>query len=477
MKNGRSRIKNRVAWMMLCAVLGFGALTGCGEGSAGETGETANMGGNTNVGGNANSQTDMTSSSAEDTEIQGSSGAEETQTPGGEAQTQGEAAQKAYMDFLQGSMTARTAESFREDEKLNCYEGIPYGTYSLSQLQETVRQMNGYRSVLSYAFVDFGGDGVSEMVLRCQNVDPSYNNQVFILHYDGSELEIAYTYTDGYRTYSRLDQSGYLSLGGSMGAGSHIDSVYRIDGDGKVEKQFDCYEFMGAFVPDIRYYIGDGHGAYTSNDYSMLAESDMCLSGYVAPDGAVSFCVTDLSEDKELRDIEEMLVDELIRLGARQVSPEEMERLTDTEDCFQNPVEEIPYRESSLGNQATIQIAEDTGNREDEGEFHYCWVDTGDYAADWIISTDSVVYDFKVVKLLNPEFGEDGEVSFEYEVAWSLLALFPGEPLSVKAAMEGTIPGWGIAYVDPEDGAERFYSVNMSGEDGHIFLTEAEIRR
>ena len=35
---------------------------------------------------------------------------------------------------------------------------------------------------------------------------------------------------------------------------------------------------------------------------------------------------------------------------------------------------------------------------------------------------------------------------------------------------DGSIPAYGISYVDT-DGAEKAYSVNMSGEDGSLYLS------
>ena len=43
-----------------------------------------------------------------------------------------------------------------------------------------------------YAFVDLGGDGVNELALRFESTDPSFNNWVGIVKYNGTSLDLNY---------------------------------------------------------------------------------------------------------------------------------------------------------------------------------------------------------------------------------------------------------------------------------------------
>ncbi len=49
--------------------------------------------------------------------------------------------------------------------------------------------------------------------------------------------------------------------------------------------------------------------------------------------------------------------------------------------------------------------------------------------------------------------------------------LLPGSGLSVKMSLPETVPFYGISYRD-NSGAERIFSVNLSGFDGAVYLTE-----
>ena len=83
----------------------------------------------------------------------------------------------------------------------------------------------------------------------------------------------------------------------------------------------------------------------------------------------------------------------------------------------------------------------------------------------WVLfSASRPVSDFKVLALdMNDEF------EFEAEPVYSLGTLTPGAPVRVSLAFYGDIPNNGISFVD-EDGTLCRYAVDMSGEDGSLYL-------
>ncbi len=79
--------------------------------------------------------------------------------------------------------------------------------------------------------------------------------------------------------------------------------------------------------------------------------------------------------------------------------------------------------------------------------------------------------DFKLLKLSNAQVAGDGTVSFDTEAIYETEVLVQDMPLVVSMTLEGTIPGYGISYTD-YSGSTRYFSVNISGMDGTIELTE-----
>jgi len=80
------------------------------------------------------------------------------------------------------------------------------------------------------------------------------------------------------------------------------------------------------------------------------------------------------------------------------------------------------------------------------------------------------VSDFKFSRI---SFNEsDGSVNYtEDEVLYSQNELTPEKPLVVWVSFPGALPQRGISFVD-ENGIERRFVINMSGEDGSILLSE-----
>ena len=105
------------------------------------------------------------------------------------------------------------------------------------------------------------------------------------------------------------------------------------------------------------------------------------------------------------------------------------------------------------------------------GEYDSFAADYTDYAVDVVFTTDATVRNFKVLALTLNEITDDGEVSFFFEELYTYGELTPDKGLGVKMSLPETIPFYGISYTDGT-GADRVFSVNLSGFDGSVQLAE-----
>ncbi len=239
------------------------------------------------------------------------------------------AARQTYMDFLGGKVKAKTAESFRADDEEYNYDGLLFGEYSLDEMKSAVEAVEMTESKVKYAFLDFGNDGVEELVLRFESINPDFLTWTGVLRSEGDGLYINYYYEEGYRSYASLYSTGWLYSGGSMGAGASTYSITRFDGKGVGSKQFSVSDYNGFFAEEIGYdlsadwfnRVGGWSGNYNSDEFNVRE--------YVDENG-VKLAVIAWSEDASMRAEEEALIDELAALGASVVSLEDMDAISDT---------------------------------------------------------------------------------------------------------------------------------------------------
>ncbi len=88
-----------------------------------------------------------------------------------------------------------------------------------------------------------------------------------------------------------------------------------------------------------------------------------------------------------------------------------------------------------------------------------------------MLSTNATVRDFKVLALTNGDVDEEGNMHFDVQELYTLDRLTADRPLVVSTTFYGLIPNNGISYMD-ETGATRTFAVDMSGEDGSLYLWE-----
>ena len=101
-------------------------------------------------------------------------------------------------------------------------------------------------------------------------------------------------------------------------------------------------------------------------------------------------------------------------------------------------------------------------------DYHEVSVSTAEPLARVLLSCEYAVKDFKVLGI---EASMSSSLSFFTEELYALDELSPDRPLLLNMTFYGLLPYYGVSYVD-DSGGTISYSINMSGEDGSVILTE-----
>ena len=101
-------------------------------------------------------------------------------------------------------------------------------------------------------------------------------------------------------------------------------------------------------------------------------------------------------------------------------------------------------------------------------DYHEVSVSTAEPLARVLLSCEYAVKDFKVLGI---EASMSSSLSFSTEELYTLDELSPNRPLLLNMTFYGLLPYYGVSYVD-DSGETISYSINMSGEDGSVILTE-----
>ncbi|MBQ7543137.1 MAG: hypothetical protein IJT44_12690 [Clostridia bacterium] len=132
------------------------------------------------------------------------------------------------------------------------------------------------------------------------------------------------------------------------------------------------------------------------------------------------------------------------------------------------PTETTVTEETFTDAKISVRYAEDGMPSE---PYDTCVAETGEMQTQLVFTTDATVRDFCVLALTEPDFDDNGQIHFKTSVVYRQDRLTPDRPLVVTTVFFGDIPNNGVSYVD-KDGVTRTFSVDMSGEDGSVFLTE-----
>ena len=102
-------------------------------------------------------------------------------------------------------------------------------------------------------------------------------------------------------------------------------------------------------------------------------------------------------------------------------------------------------------------------------DYHEVSVSTAEPRARVLLSCEYAVKDFKVLGIEASPMSNS--LSFSTEELYALDELSPDRPLLLNMTFYGLLPYYGVSYVD-DSGETISYSINMSGEDGSVILTE-----
>ena len=102
-------------------------------------------------------------------------------------------------------------------------------------------------------------------------------------------------------------------------------------------------------------------------------------------------------------------------------------------------------------------------------DYHEVSVSTAEPTARVLLSCEYAVKDFKVIGVETSPMS--GSLSYSTEELYALDELTPDRPLLLNMTFYGLLPYYGVSYVD-DSGETISYSINMSGKDGSVILTE-----
>lgn len=277
---------------------------------------------------------------------------------------------------------------------------------------------------IGYAVKDVSGDGFPELLIGA--VD------------GGGQVYAVYTQADGIPvlTLAGMSRSSYSYMGegrflyqGSNGAMYSIFGTYVISEDGS---SLSCENFYFTYEKDESLAeIGFYHNTSGQWDKSISDELEISYEDFWEKCDELI---------KQVKDID------LIPFSSFETTGEGLtEPLVDA------------------------QWADDfSGNLSDYDEFT---ADDSDARVRVLFTAKAPSKSFKVYALTFNDVDEDGKINYQTQEIYFADTLMPQRPLVVEMTFYGDMPSYGISYVD-ETGATRLFSVNLSGEDGSLLLSE-----
>lgn len=252
-----------------------------------------------------------------------------------------------------------------------------------------------------------------------------------------------------------------------------INALYTLV-DGKPELAFEGW-YRSSYV-----YMGDGHFYYYGSNSA--AESGQGVF-YLTKDGTrlkcESFLFTSFNSDGDV-------VVYSNETGSWDPAESSMSDMTAEDfwalDSAGEPLPLTPFSGTEVGSANESRVHVSVQYLTEAGDVDCDWVTLydGPDACCILFTTDSRVTDFTLLNLFAEDFMENGAVTFSAtpveldEKRDSLPSVMtPGTPVAVQLGFMGTIPNYGISYVDGGGNLRRFALV-QSGYDGSVLLEEAD---
>ena len=134
-------------------------------------------------------------------------------------------------------------------------------------------------------------------------------------------------------------------------------------------------------------------------------------------------------------------------------------------------IEETEPGTDEQSDPVTVNYAEDVSIPEDAEVFEFSAAGALQPVRT-VFTADRTVTDLKVLALTYKDMDADGNVVFSIEELMTIPEFNADSVLKASLEYIGTIPNNGISYTDPATGKTRRFAVNMSGNDGSLFLWE-----
>ena len=348
----------------------------------------------------------------------------------------------AYLDFLKG-YTLVSVQGFYD-------YSLGDGSYILSDLKSVIDENELGESVVRYAIENFNGRRI--LIVRLENIDPTYNNWTGFIVDNGDGLVLTDCYEDGYRTESTLYKGGTLYIGGSISASGHGASYYRIV-DGVRQEVIHAEEYYGTSAEMIAYELVDKPGDIGMKYKDIASKTNMFIRSYKR-DGIVKISASYLSLDENVLARENEFIGELEAMGAIVISDDEMDQFYDFSEF-----------------QGDYVVWNDLEALTNVLKVDYVWDEDG---VDVIITSEVPLTDVKLMDLYVNPYDADMQVTFRVEINYVIPEITPENPFVVKMKFEGGVATRGIYYYLNDE--NKLYSINLSGYDGSLKLDPIQAR-
>lgn len=156
--------------------------------------------------------------------------------------------------------------------------------------------------------------------------------------------------------------------------------------------------------------------------------------------------------------------------GTEETEPGTEETEPGTEETEPSTEETEPGTDEQ-SDPVTVNYAEDVSIPEDAEVFEFSAAGALQPVRT-VFTADRTVTDLKVLALTYEDMDADGNVVFSIEELMTIPEFNADSVLKASLEYIGTIPNNGISYTDPATGKTRRFAVNMSGNDGSLFLWE-----
>ena len=230
----------------------------------------------------------------------------------------------AYDMFLAGEMDVEVI--WNDDD----YHGPEAGTYSYDSLVDAIMGENPGSFDVKYAIFtpDSCSEGEDVLALYMENHDPSFYSWIGCIAYYDGKLQMRYSDTFGYRSFLDMYYDGYVTFGGSGGAGAHYLNCDMIMSDSAAYSVYRSAVLDSSWCDEASYYL-DPDMAYEDRPH-LTPESQLHMTVVDNMGMYIKISVSGWSSNTAIKAEEEAFVAALEELGAKIVD--------ESETVFENEV-------------------------------------------------------------------------------------------------------------------------------------------